>query len=81
MSQIICERITPYLNCMNICVTWCYIHYTIIVGNNVTNQGSPYDISMTVTHPYIHDTSITTSIISQHNSYDCMSTGIQSVAM
>lgn len=34
-----------------------------------------------VTYPYIQETSITTSIMSQHNSYDCMSTGELSVAM
>ena len=26
-------------------------------------------------YPYIHETSMTTSIISQHSSYDCISTG------
>lgn len=34
-----------------------------------------------ITYPYIQETSITTSIMSQHNSYDCMSTGELSVAM
>lgn len=34
-----------------------------------------------ITYPYIQETSMTTSIMSQHNSYDCMSTGELSVAM
>ncbi len=32
-------------------------------------------VQLYITHPYMQEISMTTSIISQHNSYDCISTG------
>jgi len=47
-------------------------------NSNPAPLGSKHQCSFTpttITYPYIHEISITTSIISQHNSYDCISTG------
>ena len=44
------------------------------------DPGAPA-VNDTLTHPYMHETSMTTSIMSEHSSYDCPSTGDESFAM